>query len=163
MLDSVITSPSCIRTLVVSNMRTGEIWSGANVSLSELHQWKWLIMSYNIFHSHRVHSLYAPSQWEMALQCNAISHWLGTYTQNDPCLLQEQCQAGDKTSKSHFTGPSLFYPLIAKVGIQEQSPPLSGQNCWTGRRANNLGLRGVLMGLHHSIELNCHWSQGRQE
>ena len=27
---------------------------------------------------------YAPSQWEKALHCNAISHWLGT-TQNDPC------------------------------------------------------------------------------
>ena len=24
--------------------------------------------------------MYAPSQWEMALRCNAISHWLGTYT-----------------------------------------------------------------------------------
>ena len=26
-------------------------------------------------------SVYAPSQWEMALHCNAISHWLGTYTE----------------------------------------------------------------------------------
>ena len=26
-------------------------------------------------------SMYAPSQWEMALQCNAISHWLGAYTE----------------------------------------------------------------------------------
>ena len=25
------------------------------------------------------HSEYAPSQWEMALHCNAISHWLGAY------------------------------------------------------------------------------------
>ena len=29
----------------------------------------------------RNHSVYAPSQWEMALQCNAISHWLGAYTE----------------------------------------------------------------------------------
>ena len=29
----------------------------------------------------RDHFLYAPSQWEMALQCNAISQWLGTYTE----------------------------------------------------------------------------------
>ena len=28
----------------------------------------------------RDHSVYAPSQWEMALHCNAISHWLGAYT-----------------------------------------------------------------------------------
>ena len=27
------------------------------------------------------HSVYAPSQWEMVLQCNAISHWLGAYTE----------------------------------------------------------------------------------
>ena len=27
----------------------------------------------------RDHSVYAPSQWEMALQCNTISHLLGTY------------------------------------------------------------------------------------
>ena len=25
--------------------------------------------------------MYAPSQWEIALQCNAISHWQGTYTE----------------------------------------------------------------------------------
>ena len=25
--------------------------------------------------------VYVPSQWEMALQCNAISHWLGAYTE----------------------------------------------------------------------------------
>ena len=29
--------------------------------------------------------LHAPSQWEMALHCNTISHWLGAYTQNGPC------------------------------------------------------------------------------
>ena len=29
----------------------------------------------------RDHSMYAPSQWEMALHCNAISHWLGAYSE----------------------------------------------------------------------------------
>ena len=29
----------------------------------------------------RDHPVYLPSQWEMALQCNAISHWLRTYTE----------------------------------------------------------------------------------
>ena len=28
----------------------------------------------------RDHSVYGPSQWEMGLHCNAISHWLGAYT-----------------------------------------------------------------------------------
>ena len=26
------------------------------------------------------HPVYVPSQWEMALHCNTISHWLDTYT-----------------------------------------------------------------------------------
>ena len=29
----------------------------------------------------RDRSVYASSQWEMVLQCNAISHWLGAYTE----------------------------------------------------------------------------------
>ena len=32
-------------------------------------------------YTERDHSVYAPSQWEMALQCNAISHWLDAYTE----------------------------------------------------------------------------------
>ena len=27
------------------------------------------------------HSVYVPWQWETALQCNAVSHWLGAYTE----------------------------------------------------------------------------------
>ena len=30
-------------------------------------------------YQHRDHSVYVPSQWEMLLQCNTISHWLGAY------------------------------------------------------------------------------------
>ena len=29
----------------------------------------------------RDHSVCAPSQWETALQCNAVFHWLGAYTE----------------------------------------------------------------------------------
>ena len=29
----------------------------------------------------RDHSVYATSQWETVLQCNAISHWLDAYTE----------------------------------------------------------------------------------
>ena len=28
------------------------------------------------------HSVYVPSQWEMVLHCNAISYWLGAYTES---------------------------------------------------------------------------------
>ena len=34
---------------------------------------------YQLNHS-RDHFVYAPSQWETTLQCNVVSHWLGTYT-----------------------------------------------------------------------------------
>ena len=33
----------------------------------------------------RDHSVYAPSQWETALQCNAVSHWLDAYTKWSLC------------------------------------------------------------------------------
>ena len=33
--------------------------------------------------NHRDQSVYVLSQWEMALHCNAISHWLGTYTDTE--------------------------------------------------------------------------------
>ena len=29
----------------------------------------------------RDHFVYAPSQWQIMLQCNVISHWLGAYTE----------------------------------------------------------------------------------
>ena len=34
-----------------------------------------------IRHTYRDHSVYAPSQWETVLQCNALSHWQGAYTE----------------------------------------------------------------------------------
>ena len=30
---------------------------------------------------YRGHSVYVPSQWEMVLHCNTISHWLGAYSE----------------------------------------------------------------------------------
>ena len=38
-------------------------------------------------HICRGHFVYAPSQWEMMLQCNTISHWLCAYTK----LSQHMC------------------------------------------------------------------------
>ena len=32
-------------------------------------------------YSYRDQSVNAPCQWEMTLQCNAVSHWLGVYTE----------------------------------------------------------------------------------
>ena len=54
----------------------------------------------------RDHSVYAPSQWEMALQCNTISHWLGA-TQNDPCIL------GTRTLHIHGLQQSWAMPLTS--------------------------------------------------
>ena len=34
--------------------------------------------------------MFAPSQWEMALHCNAISHWLSAYTEWFPLVVWPQ-------------------------------------------------------------------------
>ena len=46
----------------------------------------------NLWWHIRDHFVYVPSQWEMTLQCNVISHWLVTYigwthSRNDSCIL----------------------------------------------------------------------------
>ena len=47
------------------------------ISLDMLEKSDWvIILPYRLTD----HSVYVPSQWEMVLHCNAISHWLGTYT-----------------------------------------------------------------------------------
>ena len=39
---------------------------------------------------HRDHFVYVPSQWEMTLQFNVVSHWLGTFTKWSQLHLTEQ-------------------------------------------------------------------------
>ena len=39
-----------------------------------------LIMNLPMMRMRRNHFVHAPSQWEMMLHCNVISHWLGAYT-----------------------------------------------------------------------------------
>ena len=39
------------------------------------------------------HSVYVSSQWEMALHCNTVSHWLA-HTQNDPCTWLKDIRQG---------------------------------------------------------------------
>ena len=47
-------------------------------SVAQSHQFvKSLTIRYNL-HKSRAETRIAPSQWEMSLQSNAISHWLGT-------------------------------------------------------------------------------------
>ena len=36
--------------------------------------------------SHRDKCVYAPNQWETTVQCNVVSHWLGTFTKTNPGL-----------------------------------------------------------------------------
>ena len=39
------------------------------------YMWQYVLYSWDTIH--RAHSWFAPSQWETALLCNDISHWLG--------------------------------------------------------------------------------------
>ena len=50
----------------------------------------------------RDHFVYAPSQWETALQCNFVSHWRGTYTKRSLPLYSQMCTL--KTVSVCFTG-----------------------------------------------------------
>ena len=53
----------------------GNIWPQAKVALYE-----WFIPNTAVIWRGRDHFAYAPSQLEMTLQCNIVSHWLGAYT-----------------------------------------------------------------------------------
>ena len=52
----------------------------------------------------RDHSVYAPSHCERALLCNAISHWLGAYTDAGPIL----CMNPANERWRHIVRPSLI-------------------------------------------------------
>ena len=84
---------------LISNLWSDWLWTWVMCSLWDfpglIHIWSWVtplfpafwLMEYfptDFFFSSLMpccfsdHSVYMPSQWEMALHCNAISHWLGT-------------------------------------------------------------------------------------
>ena len=42
--------------------------------------WSISLCTVSMMRMRRNHFMYAPSQWEMMLHCNVISHWLGAYT-----------------------------------------------------------------------------------
>ena len=44
-------------------------------------RWRYTVTPSLIGWAHTQNFVYASSQWEMALHCNAISHWLGAYTE----------------------------------------------------------------------------------
>ena len=69
-----ITAMQCLSsgiTLSCPNFRAFIFWKIFNI---------FYVVKY-LFWGCKDYSVYAPSQWEMALQCNAISHWLGAYTE----------------------------------------------------------------------------------
>ena len=56
-------------------------------SMSPCHPLLWLLscmVTYLQVKSLMDHFVYVPSQWEMMLHCNIISHWLGIYTKWTP-------------------------------------------------------------------------------
>ena len=56
-----------------------------------------------MYSARRNHSVYEPSYWEIALHCNAVSHWLVAYT--DRFLLSCACCGIDSTLifQAYFT------------------------------------------------------------
>ena len=49
------------------------------ISIQVIHL-KMSSVKWQLFCSSRDHFVYAPSQWQMTLHCNVVSHWLGAYT-----------------------------------------------------------------------------------
>ena len=56
------------------------------------------------------HFVYAPSQWETTLQCNAVSHWLGSYTK---WSLQQEALQQDFQEKVFESVHHLDQPRVA--------------------------------------------------
>ena len=86
--------------------------------------WRYLSLAGCIHKMIWDHSVYAPSQWEMKLHCNAISYWLGACTelslhnmvdywhnlrQSDVCWSSERCPKCDSwaTVRGHSSSSPL--------------------------------------------------------
>ena len=59
-----------------------ESWTSGAYSNLEGYGWNWPVLNLKMAqndtkHMHRTDSRFNPSQWEMALFCNDITHWLG--------------------------------------------------------------------------------------
>ena len=62
--------------------------------------WSWSSLSTS-WHVYRADSRFTPSQWEMALLCNNVSHWLGTNLESVLCL-RSRCRDRDyQTTLTH--------------------------------------------------------------
>ena len=58
----------------------------------------------------RDHFVYAPSQWEMMLLSNIISHWLGAYTKYPCCMLPHSIQRELSFLSNKFGRKLWFWP-----------------------------------------------------
>ena len=73
--------------------------------------------------------VYAPNQWEMTLQCNIVSHWLGAYTKqslNYSWSFKTTCCHGLSTQfiqLSMASDKSLYFAQCPSV---HQTPSISG-------------------------------------
>ena len=110
------------------------------------------------------HSVYAPSQQGMALQCNAISHWLGAYltrlceqwghgcvqvpgcVEGHPCNSTVMCHFFARTSEETMT--FTFHQMetfSALLALCARNTPVTGEGQWRGA----LIVRGPDMPLVH--------------
>ena len=73
----------------------------------------------------RDHSVYAPSQWETALQCNTIFHWLGIYTKWSPAeWSKSQCWSAQNNTDSplkHSSYSDLHCQFRVKQSTKSES------------------------------------------
>ena len=59
----------------------------------------------------RDHFVNAPSQWEMTLHCNLVSHWLGAYTKWSLNIMQSHITWGSKSEFKWKSWLELFVDI----------------------------------------------------
>ena len=107
-------------------------------------------------------SVYAPSQWETALRCDAVSHWLGTYTEwslkaNNASRLNfsnsQSCHAISNHCQLHCLFSSLFKTITSKFCIAGH---LWGEStreyCIPFTKASNV--ESIFMLWHYHVQLS---------
>ena len=76
-----------------------------------LHGWQIIFQP----HWHSNHFVYVPSQWEMTLHCNVVSHWLGAYTKWS--LLAGGNKSCQCTNKLFNSSRVLMCIRLSKLGL----------------------------------------------
>ena len=98
-----------------------------------------------ILHS-RIVFVHAPHQWEMTLQCNVISHWLGAYTK---MILAQLIKMTSKSCKNQWQKTSIMANMSRVMAAQKWTHHAPHIKAW-GQVHHSYG-NGLLPAWHQNI------------